>query len=160
MLEMEYSFQLGLFHACWCPGSCYHQVISRVCTDNARQTHFCLPWHWISAVCIISLPSLTILVLQPEYCGNVIHCPGSWFCQAISRHDIYCDMYRKTSNIRCTLVGNKIVHHLDVVGASPVGAAPNTSSFSTQHLASRDSAKTAVRQYENLFSIGMWCDLY
>ena len=38
--------------------------------------------------------------------------------------------YRKTSNIRGTLIGNKIVDHLDVVGASPVGAAPTTSSFS------------------------------
>ena len=38
---------------------------------------------------------------------------------------------RKTSNIRRTLVGNKIVDHSDVVGASPVGAAPTTSSFST-----------------------------
>ena len=38
--------------------------------------------------------------------------------------------YRKTSNIRRTLVGNKIVDHSDVVGASPVGAAPTTSSFS------------------------------
>ena len=40
-------------------------------------------------------------------------------------------LYRKTSNIRGTLVGNKIVDHSDVVGASPVGAAPTTSSFST-----------------------------
>ena len=40
-------------------------------------------------------------------------------------------IYRKTSNIRCTLEGNKIVDHSDVVGASPVGAAPTTSSFST-----------------------------
>ena len=39
--------------------------------------------------------------------------------------------YRKTSNIRRTLVGHKIVDHSDVVGASPVGAAPTTSSFST-----------------------------
>ena len=39
--------------------------------------------------------------------------------------------YRKTSNIRRTLVGNKIVDHSDVAGASPVGAAPTTSSFST-----------------------------
>ena len=42
-----------------------------------------------------------------------------------------CNDYRKTSNIRRTLVGNKIVDHSDVVGASPVGAAPTTSSFST-----------------------------
>ena len=40
---------------------------------------------------------------------------------ALSHH------YRKTSNIRRTLVGNKIVDHSDVVGASPVGAAPTTS---------------------------------
>ena len=39
--------------------------------------------------------------------------------------------YHKTSNISHTLVGNKIVDHSDVVGASPVGAAPTTSSFST-----------------------------
>ena len=39
--------------------------------------------------------------------------------------------YRQVSNIRLTLVGNKIVDHSDVVGASPVGAAPITSSFST-----------------------------
>ena len=39
--------------------------------------------------------------------------------------------YRKVSNIRRTLVGNNIVDHSDVVGASPVGAAPTASSFST-----------------------------
>ena len=39
--------------------------------------------------------------------------------------------YRKVSNISHTLVGNKIVDHSDVVGASPVGAAPTTSLSST-----------------------------
>ena len=39
--------------------------------------------------------------------------------------------YRQVSNIRRTLVLNQIVDHSDVVGASPVGAAPTTSSFST-----------------------------
>ena len=39
--------------------------------------------------------------------------------------------YRQVSNIRRTLVGNKIVDNSDVVGASPVGAAPTTSSLST-----------------------------
>ena len=38
---------------------------------------------------------------------------------------------RQVSNTRRTLVGNQIVDHSDVVGASPVGAAPTTSSFST-----------------------------
>ena len=41
-----------------------------------------------------------------------------------------CD-YRKTSNISRTFVGYYIVDNWDVVGASPVGAAPTTSSFST-----------------------------
>ena len=41
------------------------------------------------------------------------------------------ETYRKTSNIRRTSLGNKIVDNSDVAGASPVGAAPTTSSFST-----------------------------
>ena len=69
-------------------------------------------------------------------------------------------IYRKTSDISGTSVGNKIVDHSDVVGASPVGAAPTTSSFSTSHLASKDSAKTAARQYENFLIVGIWCVLY
>ena len=40
-------------------------------------------------------------------------------------------MYRQTSNISRSLVGNNIGDHSDVVGASPVGAAPTKSSFST-----------------------------
>ena len=44
----------------------------------------------------------------------------------------------QVSNIRRTLVGNKIVDHSDVVGVSPVGAASTTSSFSTWHPASLD----------------------
>ena len=39
--------------------------------------------------------------------------------------------YHQTSNISHTLVGNKIVDQSDVVGASPVGAPPTISSFST-----------------------------
>ena len=39
--------------------------------------------------------------------------------------------YRKVSNISRTLVGINSVDHSDGVGASPVGAAPTTSSFST-----------------------------
>ena len=39
--------------------------------------------------------------------------------------------YRQVANIRRTFVSNKIVDHSDVVEASPVGAAPTTSSFST-----------------------------
>ena len=45
--------------------------------------------------------------------------------------EIYISVYRKTSNISRTFVGNKIVDHSDVVGAWPVGGAPTTFSFST-----------------------------
>ena len=38
--------------------------------------------------------------------------------------------YHQKPNIRCTLVGNKLVDHSDVLRASPVGAAATTS-FST-----------------------------
>ena len=54
--------------------------------------------------------------------------------------------YRQVSNISGTLVGKLIVDHTDVFGASPVGAAPTTSSFSTQHLASIYCAKTTASQ--------------
>ena len=40
-------------------------------------------------------------------------------------------VYRKVSKISRILVGNKIVDQSDVVGVSPVGAAPTASSFST-----------------------------
>ena len=40
-------------------------------------------------------------------------------------------VYRQVSNIRRTLVGKQIVDHSKVVEASPVGAAPTASSFST-----------------------------
>ena len=39
--------------------------------------------------------------------------------------------YRQTSTLSRTLVGKTIADHSDLVGASPVGAAPTTSLFST-----------------------------
>ena len=56
--------------------------------------------------------------------------------------------YLQTSNGSRTLVGNTIVDHSDVVGASPVGTAPTTPSFSTQHLAPMGWAKTTARREE------------
>ena len=65
--------------------------------------------------------------------------------------------YRHVSNIRCTIKGNIIVDHLDVVGASPVGAAPTTSSFSTEHLTSIYCAKTTVSRDGKHSICGSWC---
>ena len=60
-------------------------------------------------------------------------------------------IYRQTSNISRTLIGNKIVDHSDVVGASPVGAAPSTSPFLTYLISSMDWVKTTVRRDEKNF---------
>ena len=62
--------------------------------------------------------------------------------------------YRQTSNISGTSVGNTMVDRSGGVGASPVGAALTTSSFSTKHMASMDWAKTTRRQDEKHLSFG------
>ena len=58
--------------------------------------------------------------------------------------------YRQTSNLSGTLIGNILVDHSDVDGASPVGAAPTTSSFLTKHLASMDWAKQLHNETKNI----------
>ena len=68
--------------------------------------------------------------------------------------------YRKTSNISRTLQGNKIVHHSDVVGASPAGAAPTTSSISTLYLTSMDWAKATAKRDKKHLKFASWCVLY
>ena len=68
--------------------------------------------------------------------------------------------YRQISNIIRTSIGNSIVCLSDVVGASPVGTAPTTSSFSSWHLALIDCAKTIARRHEKPVSFGIRCDLY
>ena len=67
-------------------------------------------------------------------CSHVGDGPSLAYLKHISLRSIslrISDTHRHISNISHTLVGNKIVYHSDVVGASPVGAAPTTSSFST-----------------------------
>ena len=72
--------------------------------------------------CINSIANA--MELMQSYTKPSIHCIPLLEAQHIHH-------YRKTSNISRTLVGSKIVDNSDVVGASPVGAAPTTSSFST-----------------------------
>ena len=52
-----------------------------------------------------------------------------WDISSFMLYWYICYTWCQTSNISGTLVGNKLVDHSDVVGASPVGAAPTTSSF-------------------------------
>ena len=62
----------------------------------------------------------------------------------------------QTSNISRNLVGNNIVDLSDVVGASPVCAAPTASSFSTKHIDSMDWAGTVARPGQTHLSFGIW----
>ena len=55
-------------------------------------------------------------------------------------------IYRLTSNIIRTLVGNKIVHHADVFGALPVSAAPTTFCILDLISGFNRLAKTTARQ--------------
>ena len=61
--------------------------------------------------------------------------------------------YRQISDTSRTVVGNKIVGHSNVVGASPIGAAPTVSSCSTWHQASIDCAKTTARRDEKTLKL-------
>ena len=54
-----------------------------------------------------------------------------WRYVPVETIDETCHTYRQDSNLSRILVGNKLVDHSDLAGASPVGAAPTTSSLST-----------------------------
>ena len=76
--------------------------------------------------------------------------PMCWLFLGVTTSDEHPN-YCQVSNMRRTLIGNKIVDHSDEVGASPVGAAPTTSSFST----SLDWAKTTARRDEKHLNLGI-----
>ena len=78
----------------------------------------------------MTFPFDCMLLLQPGAENFWVRTETFWGFIFSSQFMIY-ETYRKTSNISLTLVGNKIVDNSDVVGASPVGAAPTTSSLST-----------------------------
>ena len=63
--------------------------------------------------------------------SSVLYCYS--FMRTPLQKMMHWNNYRQISNIRRTLIGNKIVDHSDVVGTSPVGAAPTTFSLSAQH---------------------------
>ena len=72
----------------------------------------------------------SIVVLYRHRCQYKSWClysPGAARSHQICSAILYYVVHRQTYNISHTLVGNKIVDHSDVVGASPVGAAPTTS---------------------------------
>ena len=62
--------------------------------------------------------------------------------------------YLQICNINCTIVGNKIADHSDVVWVSPVAAAPTISSFPTKYLVSLDWAQTTAGRDEKHSTLG------
>ena len=74
--------------------------------------------------------------------------------------DIKCPNTVKVSNISRPLAGYKIVDHSDVVGASPVGAAPTTFHSRLNTWLLLDWAKTTARRDEKQLSLGIACVLY
>ena len=80
-----------------------------------------------------------------------ISSPPQWLNPKSSVYIVYhlshmYNIYRQVSNIRRTLVGNSILDHSDVVGATPVGAAQLH-----LHSARRDAKR---------LSLAIWCSLY
>ena len=95
---------------------------------------------------------------------------GGWVGKLVTKNILYTSLrlpreflrsrrkytiYRQIYNIRRILIGDTIDDHSDEVGASPVGAAPTTSSFSTWHLTTIDCTKTSARRDE-IHSIFLW----
>ena len=78
---------------------------------------------------------MSTIVLRPQYVtSKLLQSSCAWrIMQYVmcTFHLTFSNLPRQVSNIRRTLVGNKIVDSSDVVGASPVGAAPTTYSLST-----------------------------
>ena len=82
-----------------------------------------------------NLWSLPAHIYSPKGLGTASGWQSNWTISDTSltskptRLSVLWLTYCKVSNISHTLVGNKNFNHSDVVGASPVGAAPATSSF-------------------------------
>ena len=157
------------------------QSISPFCTHHSSITEvFCakFPSDWATGKWVMGKWEFT----RFKFLNDILYCNSlkkpEWFSSAFSfielistKWDIWelichkhlsrawiCN-YCKTSNISYSLVGIKNVDHSDVVGASPAGAAPTTSSFSTLHLASIYCTKTTLRRDKKQLSFGNWCAL-
>ena len=104
---------------------------------------------------IYELPiSRWVAVTSPKYSAKVFFLLRG--CRPVDMPHVH--NYRHTCDIRRTWLGNDIFDHTDVVGASPVGFAATTSSFSTSHLAPMVWAKNIAWREEKHFSDGIWCN--
>ena len=129
----------------------FHMLIWCFSADSNRAFIGNVYCHWIKGLSYFTYVCRDHFVNAPSQWKMMLHCKvlshwlGAstkwslvwWYCLIIVADGIMDSVsklnlhYRQVSNIRRTLVSNKIVDNSDVVGASPVGAAPTTSSFST-----------------------------
>ena len=72
----------------------------------------------------------TLLIFKMYFWNKIVVCEPSASSGSYELTERSPSNYRQASNISRSLA-NKLVDHSDVVGASPVGVAPTTSSFST-----------------------------
>ena len=138
---------LDVCRACWSTGARSEKDPNKNVCSNKSQAH-----QWSHNVMYLVVPANKVLRNLPHTIprsGNFVLCThvaerrpchretACQFAHSEIEMQVWKWMvdnkgrYRQVSNIRRTLVGNRIVDHSDVVGASPVGAAPTTSSFST-----------------------------
>ena len=101
---------------------CHYNKVNFLQNPHNGHLIACL-WGWDMG-CLLWFKS-PICVLPSVQCCLEYHFELNCVTAAV------CSTHPQTSNISHTLVGNKLVDPSDVVGASPVGAAPNTSSLST-----------------------------
>ena len=156
-------------HAILKTENCHYASFFVTCSTTRCQkdNHRCHQWrqNWHSLLCRdrpIVLSGCLIMIIYFIFPSNVPVCAISIcrFPKGVQMNGSNTSMYCQVSNIRRTLVGNEIVDHSDVVGASPVGAAPTTSSFLTEHMASMDWQKATARRDDNHLSFAIWCVLY
>ena len=76
---------------------------------------------WLNFAVRFTVTSLQLGSKYPEAVKQ------SWRIWVFQSHESTSTNYRQASNISHSSVGNTIIDHADVVGASPVGAAPTTS---------------------------------
>ena len=88
-------------------------------TNKSERSWTACTWHQLSTVAFNNPPGHTFELPSETWMSGLADC-----CKPLCN-------YPQISNISCALTGNKIVDNSDVVGASPVGTAPTTSSFST-----------------------------
>ena len=86
-----------------------------------------------------------------ELCDEVKKLKIAVDVSRIFEHHTYC----KVSNIRRTLVGHRIVDHSDVVGASPVGAAPTTYSLSLNTWLQWIGQRQLQDETRNIYVLGL-----